>query len=140
MLKKISGSRQETIEIGARLAKRLKKGSVIALTGELGAGKTVLVKGIASGLGVRDTRYVNSPSFVIVKEHRGKIPLYHFDIYRLEEPMSLETIGYDEYFYGNGVTVIEWADKIKGLLPKARIGIRLLIRRDGSREIRVKGI
>ncbi len=140
LIKAISRTRDETIALGEKLARRMKKGVVVALIGDLGAGKTVLVKGIAKGLGVTDTRYVNSPSFVIVKEHRGRIPLYHFDIYRLEGPASLETIGYDEYFYGNGVTIIEWADKIKGLLPKRHIEVRFSIRDDGSREIKIKGL
>jgi len=136
----ISKSRDDTIAFGARLARRLKKGDVVALAGELGAGKTVLVKGIAKGLGVRDIRSVNSPSFVIVKEYRGSMPLTHFDIYRLDSPSTLNEIGYDEYVYGDGVTVIEWADKIRSLLPRRSIEITITLRPDGTRSIRVKGL
>jgi tRNA threonylcarbamoyladenosine biosynthesis protein TsaE len=140
LIRAISKNRDETIALGARIARHLKKGDVVALIGELGSGKTVFVKGIAKGLGVGDVRYVNSPSFVIVKEYKGKIPLYHFDIYRLDKPASLETIGYDEYFYGDGVTAIEWADKIKNLLPKRRIEVEITIRADETRAIKIKGI
>jgi len=141
LIKVISKSREETIRAGKALAKRLKRGAVVALIGELGSGKTVFTKGIAEGLGVGDCRYVNSPSFVIVKEYKARrIPLYHFDIYRLGRLDSLDTIGYDEYFYGDGVTVIEWADKIKGLLPKRRVEVRIIIRSAASREIKIKGL
>lgn len=140
MIKVISNARDETIALGARIAKRLKRGDVLALTGELGSGKTVFVKGLAKGLGVSDTRYVNSPSFVIVKEYRGKLPLYHFDIYRLDKKTSLETIGYDEYFYGCGVTAIEWADKIKGVLPKRHIDVIIGIKGADKREIKIRGL
>ena len=140
MITLISKSRDDTIAFGARLARRLKKGDVVALAGELGAGKTVLVKGIAKGLGVRDIRSVNSPSFVIVKEYRGSMPLTHFDIYRLDSPSTLNEIGYDEYVYGDGVTVIEWADKIRSLLPRRSIEITITLRPDGTRSIRVKGL
>lgn len=141
MIRTISRTRDETIALGSKVAGRLKRGDVVALIGELGSGKTVFVKGIAKGLGVRDIRHVNSPSFVIIKEHKGKIPLYHFDIYRLERAASsLDAIGYDEYFYGGGVTVIEWADKIEKLLPKRHVKIRLSIRDDGSRDIGIKGL
>ena len=140
MIKMISKSRDETIAFGARIAKRLKRGSVIALMGELGSGKTVFVKGLAKGLGLGDIKYVNSPSFVIVKEYKGRLPLYHFDIYRLDKKVSLETIGYDEYFYGGGVTAIEWADKIKGILPKRHIDVIITIKGEKKREIKVKGL
>ncbi len=135
-----SKDREETIAFGAKIARRLKRGSVIALKGELGSGKTVFVKGLAKGLGLGDIRYVNSPSFIIVKEYKGRIPLYHFDIYRLDKKASLETIGYDEYFYGDGVTAIEWADKIKGVLPKRYIDISIAIKGEKKREIKVKGL
>ncbi len=95
-MKVISKSREETIEIGEKLAKKFKRGEVIALIGELGSGKTVLTKGIAKGLGVKDVRYVNSPSFVIIKEYKGKVPLYHFDLYRLDKARILQSLSYDE--------------------------------------------
>ncbi len=140
MIKTTTHTRNETIALGRKVARRLTKGDCVALIGELGSGKTVFTKGIAEGLGLGDSRYVNSPSFVIVKEYKGRVPLYHFDIYRLEGEASLEGIGYDEYFYGDGVTVIEWADKIKGLLPKKHIEVRIRIHGDQSREIEVRGL
>jgi len=124
--------------IGTRLAAKLKKGDVVALIGPLGAGKTVLTKGIAKGLGVKDVQYVNSPTFVIIKEYEGKMPLYHFDLYRLSGPGSLDEICYDEYFYGGGVSVVEWADKIGSMLPKKRLEVRLSVAGENKRKIEIK--
>lgn len=124
--------------MGESLGKKLKAGDVVALVGNLGAGKTVLTKGIAKGLGIRDIRYVNSPTFVIIKEHKGKIPLYHFDIYRLNKSSMLDAESYEEYFYGDGVTVIEWADKIRAILPKKRIEVKLSVSGEGKRKIEIK--
>lgn len=135
----ISKDREETIRLGAKLGRLVSKGDIVALTGQLGSGKTTFIKGIAKGLGVRDTRYVNSPSFVIVKEHKGRIPLYHFDVYRLDDPSSLDTIGYKEFFYGEGVSVIEWADKIKELLPDEYLNIEFSITGKNEREIKTAG-
>ena len=131
----ISNSAEETIKIGSRLAKRLKAGDVVALVGELGSGKTVFTKGIAKGLGVKNARYVNSPTFVIIKEYKAKVPLYHFDLYRLDSPSGLDSLGWDEYFYGKGVTVIEWADKAKKLLPKKHVEVRLTVTGENVRRI-----
>ena len=136
----ISKSIEETIEIGSKIAKDLKPGDVVALIGDLGSGKTVLTKGIARGLGVKETRYVNSPTFVIIKEHKGNIPLYHFDLYRLNKTGMYDEIGFEEYFYGDGVTVIEWADKIEKLLPKKRIEVRLSVAGEDKRKIEIKSI
>lgn len=119
----ISNSPEETVLLGARLGRKLKPGSFIGLTGELGTGKTIFTKGIAKGLGVKQYRYLNSPSFVIIKEYKGRIPLYHFDIYRLNSSDDLDAVGYEEYFYGKGVTVVEWADKIKDIVPDKRIEV-----------------
>ncbi len=137
-MKIISNSIEETSAIGTRLAAGLKKGDVVALIGELGAGKTVLTKGIAKGLGVKDVRYVNSPTFVIIKEYKGNIPLYHFDLYRLSGPGMLDGICYDEYFYGDGVAVVEWADKIASILPKKHLEVRLSVAGENKRKIEIK--
>ena len=134
----ISKSVEDTIGIGQRLAKGLKTGDVVALIGNLGSGKTVLTKGIAKGLGVKNVRYVNSPTFVIIKEYKGRIPLYHFDIYRLNRASMLDSESYEEYFYGDGVTVIEWADKIRSVLPKRYIEVRLSVSGEGKRKIEIK--
>ena len=134
----ISKSIEETIEIASKLAKTLKKGDCVALVGDLGAGKTVFTKGIAKGLGVRDVRYVNSPTFVTIKEYKGKLSLYHFDLYRLDTPNLLDAENYEEYFYGDGVTVVEWADKIKGLLPKKRWEIHMSATGEDERGINIR--
>lgn len=136
-MKFTSNSIDETLAIGEKLGKGLKPGDVLALIGDLGSGKTVLTKGIAKGLGVKDTRYVNSPTFVIIKEYEGKIPLYHFDIYRLNRYTLVDDIQFEEYFYGDGVTVVEWADKIPELLPKKRMEIRLSVAGETKRDIEV---
>lgn len=137
MKKFITTNREETMKLGRGLARGFKAGQLVALIGELGSGKTTLVKGIAEGLGVRDSRYVNSPTFVIIKEYTGKLPLYHFDVYRLGCPDELEAIGYEEYFYGPGVCVVEWADKIKNLLPKSYIEIKIEIVNENERKITI---
>lgn len=135
--KYISNSIEKTIQIGKALAKKLKKGSIVALIGDLGSGKTVFTKGIAEGLGVRNARYVNSPTFVVIKEYKGRMPLYHFDLYRLEHYSLFDTMSYEEYFYGGGVTVIEWADKIRKLLPKEYIEVRLSVIGEDKRKIEI---
>lgn len=113
----------ETEKIGFKLGNLLKRGSIVLISGELGVGKTVLTKGIAKGMGIDD--YVTSPTFMIVNEHLGDIPLYHFDVYRIDDYTELYDIGYEEYFYGDGVCVIEWPEKIKPLIPKENIFIRI---------------
>lgn len=118
-------SPEETIALGEKVSKTLKKWNFVALSGDLGTGKTVFVKGLAKGLGVKDYMYVNSPSFVIIKEYRGKKDLYHFDVYRLEEKGFSETIDYEKYFYGKGISVVEWAEKIPHLLPEQYLEVTI---------------
>lgn len=112
---------EETQSIAEKLATMLKPGDVITLEGELGAGKTTFTKGLAKGLGIK--RNISSPTFTIIKEYEGSLPLYHMDVYRLEH--SDEDIGFDEYFNGNGVTVVEWAHFIEEFLPNERLAIRI---------------
>ena len=108
---------EETRRFGLDLAHELKAGDVVALIGDLGTGKTALTRYIAEGLGI--TARVNSPTFTIVKEYReSRLPLFHFDVYRVSDPDELFNIGADEYFYGDGVCVVEWADLIEELLPE----------------------
>ena len=108
---------EETRRFGLDLAHELKAGDVVALIGDLGTGKTALTRYIAEGLGI--TARVNSPTFTIVKEYREvRLPLFHFDVYRVSDPDELFNIGADEYFYGDGVCVVEWADLIEELLPE----------------------
>lgn len=118
---RITNSEHETKEIGIKLAPLLERGDVITLEGDLGAGKTTFTKGIAKGLGVK--RAVTSPTFMIIKEYDGELPLYHMDAYRLEH--SDEDIGFDEYFYGDGISVVEWASFIEDYLPEERLMVKI---------------
>lgn len=135
-MEKTTFTPEETKEFGRALAKELKAGSVVALSGPLGSGKTVLIQGICSGLGV--TEFVTSPSFVIINEYPGKVKVYHFDLYRLENIEEFIKLGYEEYFYGNGITLIEWAEKIKTFLPEERMEINLEILSEKERRILVR--
>lgn len=116
-----TASSEETFKLGKRLAPYLEPGNVITLEGDLGTGKTVFAKGIAEGLGV--TEHVTSPTFTMIKEYNGSLPLYHMDVYRLEH--SEEDLGFAEYFYGDGVTLVEWAQFIEDYLPAERLNIKL---------------
>lgn len=111
--------------MGRRIGKLLRQGDVVALVGELGAGKTQLIKGLASGIGVKKGSHLTSPSFVLVNEYSGKIPFYHIDLFRLKEEREVEGLGLEEYFHGKGVTAIEWADKIPSSLPRELLWIYL---------------
>ncbi len=121
----ISESANQTARLGRVLGALLPEGSFVALVGGLGAGKTVLTKGIAQGLGVADDREVTSPSFVLVNEYRGRVAVYHVDLYRLENPAEVEGIGWDEFISGPGVTLVEWADKAENQLPEERMEVHL---------------
>jgi tRNA threonylcarbamoyladenosine biosynthesis protein TsaE len=123
MIRFHAGSAGETAELGKKLGKILQKGDNICLTGALGTGKTALTGGIAAGLGIDG--YITSPTFTIVNEYEGRLPLYHFDVYRIGSPGEMFDTGYYEYISGDGVTVIEWADIIKEILPEERIEINL---------------
>ena len=112
-----SRSPEETEELGRRLAARLKAGDVVALTGEIGAGKTTFVRGLADGLGV-PAGSVASPSFVLVREYRGRLPLYHADLFRLEGMPQAASVGLEEFYEQGGITVIEWANQVPGILPE----------------------
>ncbi len=116
-MKILSYCEKDTIEIGKVLGRALKPGDVIGLVGELGSGKTTLVKGIASGLKLSDKDEISSPTFVLIKEYKGRIPLFHFDLYRLESLDDISHLGVDEYLFDQGVCVIEWAERMKMLLP-----------------------
>lgn len=117
--------------IAERLAGQLKAGDVLTLEGELGTGKTAFTKGLAKGLGIK--RNVNSPTFTIVKEYKGRLPLYHMDVYRLED--SDEDIGFSEYFNGDGVSVVEWAQFIEDYLPEAYLEIKIHYVDEHSRKL-----
>ncbi|MGM0831128.1 MAG: tRNA (adenosine(37)-N6)-threonylcarbamoyltransferase complex ATPase subunit type 1 TsaE [Bacillota bacterium] len=130
----ITTSPEETGQFAEKLAGHLNPGAVLTLEGDLGAGKTTFTKGLAKGLGV--TKTVNSPTFTIIKEYRGRLPLYHMDVYRLDD--SFEDLGFDEYFEGEGVTVVEWAHLIQDQLPEELLSLSIYREGDSTRRIVLK--
>ncbi|GFR36199.1 tRNA (adenosine(37)-N6)-threonylcarbamoyltransferase complex ATPase subunit type 1 TsaE [Thermobrachium celere] len=134
----VTNSERETFELGYKIGNILKKGDVISLNGDLGAGKTHLTKGIAAGLGVED--YITSPTFTIVNEYMGRLPLYHFDVYRIDDIYEMYEIGFEEYLYGDGVCVVEWGDMVEELLPKNKIYIYIKKLDDNVREVQIEGL
>jgi tRNA threonylcarbamoyladenosine biosynthesis protein TsaE len=128
----ITKSAEETVELGKKIGAFLLPNDVIALTGQLGAGKTTLIQGIAAGIGVKD--YVTSPTFIIINEYNGRLPLYHIDLYRLDEGLQIADLGIEEYFARGGVCVIEWAERLKGLLPSGAEQIELEIVSESERK------
>jgi len=129
---------EQTMGLGNLLGTLLEPGEVIALVGELGAGKTTLVKGIAQGLGVADKRVVKSPTFSLIHRYEGRIPIYHFDAYRLKDTREMFDIGCDEVIYGTGVTIIEWADKVLPCLPERYMQITFTIVSNNERSLKIK--
>ncbi|MEO0074372.1 MAG: tRNA (adenosine(37)-N6)-threonylcarbamoyltransferase complex ATPase subunit type 1 TsaE [candidate division WOR-3 bacterium] len=127
-----------TVSFGRRLGTVLKPGAVVAFYGELGAGKTTMIRGVCAGLGV--TEAVKSPSFVIVTEYEGRLPVYHIDLYRLSDEQALEPIGLESYLYGNGVCLIEWAERAERLLPAETVRVRMEVTGEKSRRICVEGL
>jgi tRNA threonylcarbamoyladenosine biosynthesis protein TsaE len=121
----VSPTTGDTQALGEQLGRLLDAGDVVCLYGELGSGKTVLSQGIAKGLGVSHERAVRSPSFVLIHRYQGRVPVYHADLYRLDGPMDVADIGLRELLGGDGVAVIEWADKLDALLPSERLDITL---------------
>ena len=119
-----SSCAEDTFEYGRQLGLTAQPGEVYALIGDLGTGKTVFTKGFAKGLGVEE--YVNSPTFTIMQIYEeGRMPLYHFDVYRIEEPEEMEEVGLDEYLEGDGVCLIEWAERIEELLPEDMVTVKI---------------
>ena len=125
--------------IGEIIGGMVEKGMVIALFGEMGAGKTKLTQGIAMGLSVAGETPVASPTFTLVNEYRGAITLYHIDLYRLSTPDELYDLGYEEYFYGDGVAIVEWAERARNLLPRERIDIAITIVDEYTRRFHIVG-
>ena len=125
-----SFSEDITFEIGKNLGEKADKGDILCLEGDLGVGKTVFTKGFAAGLNIEEN--IDSPTFTIVQEYtEGRLPLYHFDVYRIGDISEMDEIGYEDYFFGEGVCLIEWASKIEELIPES--AIRITIEKDLSR-------
>lgn len=121
---KESFSCEDTREIARRIAEKMRPGSIICLDGDLGAGKTAFAKGFAEGLGIRED--VSSPTFTIMQIYKeGRLPLYHFDVYRLADPEEMDELGYEEFFFSDGVCLVEWADRIGELIPEEAMRIRI---------------
>ena len=131
----ISCSPEETQQIGFSLGQKAKAGDVICLCGDLGVGKTVFTKGFALGLGVEE--HVTSPTFTIVNEYHGRLPLYHFDVYRIANADEMEETGYEDYFLGQGVCLVEWADVILDLIPPEALWICIMKDYDKGEDYRL---
>ncbi len=133
---------EETFALGQKIGRAATPGQIYTLTGDLGVGKTVFTQGVASGLGI--TEPVNSPTFTIVQVYEeGRLPFYHFDVYRIGDIEEMEEIGYDDYFFGEGICLIEWAELIEEILPENRISITIekdLSRGFDYRRITIEGL
>ncbi len=142
----LSKSAEQTIALGERLARHFKKGDIVCLQGDLGAGKTTFIKGVAKGLKIASEK-VNSPTFVLMNAYQGRLPagqaglpLYHFDLYRLENTGEIGAIGYEEFLYGDGVSVIEWAERLGTLTPKEYLRVELKHKGENERSIKVSAV
>ena len=132
-------STSETIRLGKRIGGLLRPGDVVALAGELGAGKTQFIKGLAEGAGVGKPTYISSPSFTLINEYPGRVPFYHVDLFRLERENEAEELGLEDYYQGEGITAIEWADKIPSLLPKVLLLIHIAYTGKNTRSLEITG-
>jgi len=135
----VASSVDETLRIGALLGRHLTNGSVVSLHGELGSGKTCLTRGIALGLKVPEVFYVTSPSYALINEYPGRLLLFHVDLYRVQDVGELEELGLEDIMGRQGVTVIEWADKLVGNLPDERLAVSMSIVDDRTRALRLTG-
>lgn len=132
----LSRSETETLSTASRFAATLRAGDIVALTGELGAGKTVFVRGVAAALGIPGP--VTSPTFTLIHEYPGAVPVYHMDLYRLNSPREILDIGVEDYFYGSGICLVEWAEKLGDLLPSGAIRVTIRHHGEHSREITIE--
>jgi tRNA threonylcarbamoyladenosine biosynthesis protein TsaE len=134
-MKIVSTSVKETLKIGRSLALNLEKGDIVCLFGDLGSGKTVLTRGICSAFKVEPGK-VLSPTFVLIRQYNGRVPIYHFDLYRLDDPKDILNLGYEEYLFDEGISVIEWADKLGYSMPKEFLKIELRISGNNRRTLK----
>lgn len=135
----LSTSARQTVRLGEQLAKHLNKGDIVCLQGELGSGKTTFIKGVAQGLKIAPKK-VNSPTFVLMNAYQGRLSLYHFDLYRIETADEMGAIGYEEFLYGDGIAIIEWAEKLKALTPKEFLRIELAHKGEKERLIKLSAV
>ncbi|MCY4403372.1 MAG: tRNA (adenosine(37)-N6)-threonylcarbamoyltransferase complex ATPase subunit type 1 TsaE [Candidatus Poribacteria bacterium] len=131
-------SPDETQAIGEKLGKRLKPGDVIALIGDLGSGKTCLTQGIARGVGIAQNEVVSSPSYILINEYKGNIPIYHIDLYRLETAAEISDLGLGEYIDSDGICIIEWAERMENGLPNTCITIHITWEDENTRSIKIQ--
>ena len=136
----ISHNAQQTMEIARLLGGKLREGDILALSGELGSGKTCFTGGIARGLGVSESYQITSPTFTLINEYPARCDLYHFDVYRLNGYSEFEDLGYEEYFSRGGVVVIEWAEKIAQILPVDTFFVSFEYVDENIRKIKIKGL
>lgn len=129
----VTHSAEETIQLGKKIGSMLQPGAIIAMEGNLAVGKTTITKGIAESLGIEET--ITSPTFTLISEYAGKMPFYHMDVYRLDSCEDFINLGVEDLMYGNGVSIIEWSERVREELPKSTITLRLEIREDGGRDI-----
>ena len=134
-IRHITQAYDETLALGAKFAQGLRRGDVVCLFGELGSGKTAFVKGMAKGLKIAPAR-VHSPTFTLMNIYEGRVPLYHFDLYRIRA-VDLFGLGYEEFFYGNGITAVEWSERLEGLLPEDHWHVTLAHAGDDKRSITI---
>lgn len=134
--KKISASAKETMALAKALAGQLKAGDIVLLNGPLGAGKTTFTKGLADGFKIKPAN-VNSPTFILMNFYEGRLPIYHFDFYRIERAGDLSTVDLDDYFYGNGIAVIEWPERLGSLAPKEYFQVNLEHRGEEQRSVAI---
>jgi tRNA threonylcarbamoyladenosine biosynthesis protein TsaE len=135
----VADSVEKTNSLGKKLGSFMLAGDLIALSGELGAGKTTFVKALARGLGIPEDG-VSSPSYTLLNEYNGRIPMYHFDLYRLEGADDVDDLGFDEYMEGDGLAVVEWADVAPQILPSEYLEIKIMISGEENRDLELKGI
>lgn len=133
-------SAEETFEFARKIGDKLKAGDILALSGELGSGKTCFTGGIARGLGVDENYQITSPTFTLINEYPARHRLFHFDVYRLNEYSELDDLGYDEFISGQGVVVIEWAEKIAEIIPETAVFINFEYVDENKRKITIKGL
>ena len=129
----VTHSAEETIQLGKKIGSMLQPGAIIAMEGNLAVGKTTITKGIAESLGIKEA--ITSPTFTLISEYEGKMPLYHMDVYRLDSCEDVINLGVEDLMYGDGVSIIEWSERVREELPKSTITLRLEIRGDGGRDI-----